>query len=453
MSRRRDSSSSSSSSSGGGGGRRWDAGRFFREREERREPHCRERRTAQVVERPPPSERRRRDVDEILQSAHERFGPPARRPGRNYNDDHLVPSSGAIIPFREREERERSPPVRPQLLRRQSSLDTFDRAFTRRGYDKYDREDYGPPVTPIPVPRRRRTPPSHERADFEEIRIAEPEYYGDEEFHHVRTRNRSRTPRPRGRSIPPVPHTHAHGVEVREIRPSIAPRRGKTRFPKRLVHPHAILDLGYEYEEEDDAYIIFQALHQVHIDDLITRSREVRRTARTTEITDTLAVGDPRENLSVERRRSVSRRPARVLELSRSRRPSVSRLEPPQVRHHRRRRSSPIRIIQPRDVVFEDVIEPRADVALILPDRRRPGRDIQADIRALERERRALRHEREGALEVEEALETNVVGFSTEPSTNQSDDGNFDLIDYCKLNPHFSREIKDRTLSCRSSRI
>ncbi|OJD18807.1 hypothetical protein AJ78_01214 [Emergomyces pasteurianus Ep9510] len=405
MSRRRDSSSASSSSGGregrGGGGGRWDAGRFFREREERREPQPRERRTAQVVERPPPNERRRREVDDLLQAAHERFGPPARRSGRTYNDDDLVSSSGAIVPFREREGRDRSPPVRPQLLRRQSSLDTFDRAATRRGYDTYDREDYGPPVTPIPVPRRRRTPPSHERVDFEEIRVVEPEYYGDEEFHQVRMRNRSRTPRPRGRSIPPAPQA----VEVREIRPPTAPRRGKTRMPKRLVHPRALLDLGYEYEEEEDAYIIFQALQQPHIDDLVTRSREVRRTATTTEITDTLAVGHPRENLSVERRRSVSRRPTRVLELSRSRRPSVSRLEPPSVRHHRRRRSSPIRIIQPRDVVFEDVIEPRADVALILPDRRRLGRDIQADIRALERERRALRYEREGALDVEETLD------------------------------------------------
>ncbi|KKZ67564.1 hypothetical protein EMCG_06798 [[Emmonsia] crescens] len=401
MSRRGDSSSASTSSSGGGGGvggGRWDAGRFFREREERLEPQPRDRRPAQVVDRPPPAERRRRDVDDLLQAAHERFGPPARRPGRTYNDEHLVSSSGAMVPFREREERERSPPVRPQLLRRQSSLDTFDRAATRRTYDKYDREDYGPPVTPIPVPRRRRTPPpSHERVDFEEIRVAEPDYYGDEEFRHIRMRERSMTPRARGRSIPPNPQS----VEVREIRPPTAPRRGKTRMPKRLVHPRAIIDLGYEYEEEENAYVIFQALQQVHIDDLVTRSREVRRTATTTEVIDTLAVGFPRENLSIERRRSVSRRPARVVELSRSRRPSISRPEPPPVRHHRRRRSSPIRIIEPRDVVFEDVIEPRADVALILPDRRR---HIQADIRALERERRVLQYEREGALEVEETL-------------------------------------------------
>ncbi|KAL2368466.1 hypothetical protein BDBG_00637 [Blastomyces gilchristii SLH14081] len=402
MSRRGDSSSASTSSSGGGGGGgRWDAGRFFREREERQEPQARERRT-QIVDRPPPAERRRRDVDELLQAAHERFGPPARRPGRTYNDEHLVPSSGAMIPFREREERDRSPPVRPQLLRRQSSLDTFDRAAARRGYDKYDREDYGPPVTPVPVPHRRRTPPTHEKVDFEEIRVAEPEYYGDEEYHRIRMRDRSVTPRPRGRSIPPSPQP----VEVREIRPSTAPRRGKTRMPKRLVHPRAIIDLGYQYEEEEDAYIIFQALQEAHIEDLVTRSREVRRTATTTEITDTLTVGHPRDNLSIERRRSVSRRPAtRVVERSRSRRPSVSRPEPAPVRHHRRRRSSPIRIIEPRDVVFEDVIEPRADVALIVPDRRRLGRDTQAETRALDRDRRALRSEREGALDVEETLD------------------------------------------------
>ncbi|OJD26509.1 hypothetical protein ACJ73_02104 [Blastomyces percursus] len=402
MSRRGDSSSASTSSSGGGGGGgRWDAGRFFREREERQEPQARERRT-QVVDRPPTAERRRRDVDELLQAAHERFGPPARRPDRTYNDEHLVSSSGAMVPFREREERDRSPQVRPQLLRRQSSLDTFDRAAARRGYDKYDREDYGPPVTPISVPHRRRTPPSHEKVDFEEIRVAEPEYYGDEEYHRIRMRDRSVTPRPRGRSIPPPPQS----VEVREIRPSATPRRGRTRMPKRLVHPRAIIDLGYQYEEEEDAYIIFQALQEAHIEDLVTRSREVRRTATTTEITDTLTVGHPRDNLSIERRRSVSRRPTtRVVERSRSRRPSVSRPEHAPVRRHRRRRSSPIRIIEPRDVVFEDVIEPRADVALIVPDRRRLGRDTQAEIRALDRERRALRYEREGVLDVEETLD------------------------------------------------
>ncbi|QSS64208.1 hypothetical protein I7I51_01273 [Histoplasma capsulatum] len=394
MTRRGDSPSASASSAGGNGeGGRWDASRIFREREERQVPHARNRRTTQVVDRPPPTERRRRDIDDILQAAHERFGPPARRAGRTYNDEHLVSSSGAIVPFREREERERSPPVRPQLLRRQSSLDTFDRAATRRTYDKYDREDYGPPVTPIPVPRRRRSPSSHERIDFEEIRVAEPDYYGDEEFRRVQVRDRSMTPRPRGRSV-----AHRQGVEVRDIRPSTAPRRGKTRMPKRLVHPRAIIDLGYEYEEVDDAYIIFQALQEAHIEDLVTRSREIRRTATTTEITDTLTVGFPSDSLAVERRRSVSRRPAtRVIELSRSRRPSVSRPEAPPVRHHRRRRSSPIRIIEPRDVVLEDVIAPRADVALIVPDRRRLGRDTQTNIRLSERERRAL--------DVEETIE------------------------------------------------
>ncbi|PGH10974.1 hypothetical protein AJ79_05125 [Helicocarpus griseus UAMH5409] len=415
MSRYGDSSSASTSSSGGGGGGgRWDANRFFRERDERLEKQPRERGPTLVAERPPPTERRRRDIDDLLRAAEERYGPPARRSGRTYNDEHLEPSSGAgaLIPFqeRQRERRERSPPVRPQLLRRQSSLDTFDRAANRRNaYNLYDREDYGPPVTPIAVPRRRRTPPQYEEVDFDEIRVAEPDYYGDEEFRHIRRRDRSVTPRPRGRSIPPAPSLSSVPVtaDVREIRPAIAPRRGKTRMPKRTVHPRALLDAGYEYEDEGDSYLIPQALQWAEIQDLITRSREIRRTPTTTEVRDTLAVGPPRETISVERRRSVSRRPARVVESSRSRRPSVSsRTETPPRRRHRRRRSSPIRIIEPRDEVYEDVIEPRADVAVILPDRtRRSERDIQADIRALERERRALRTEREGEVDVEETLD------------------------------------------------
>ncbi|EEH41779.2 hypothetical protein PAAG_03700 [Paracoccidioides lutzii Pb01] len=406
MPRHRDSSSSSSSSSGrgGGGGGRWDANRFFRERDERQESQTRERRTTQVVDRPPPAERRRRNIDDILQAAHECYGPPARRADRTYNDEHLIPSSGVLIPYQEREQRDRSPVLRPRLLRRQSSLDTFDRAASRRVHDAYDSEDYGPPVTPIPivVPRRRRTPPVHEKTDLTEIRVAEPDYYGDEVFRTIRSRDRSVTPRPRGRSVVTVPRE----VEVREIRPASAPRRGMTRVPKHIVHPRAIIDSGYTYEEEGNSYLIFQALQESHIEDLVSRSREIRRTPTTTEIKDTLAVGPPRETISMERRRSVSRRPIRVVE-SRSRRPSVSRVEVQPIRHHRRRRSSPIRIIEPRDVVVEDVLVPRAEVALIMPDRHRlRERDIRADILALDRERRALRQERvEGALEVEETLD------------------------------------------------
>ncbi|KAK2743832.1 hypothetical protein FQN55_007052 [Onygenales sp. PD_40] len=393
MSRHGDASSTSS----GGGGGRWDASRFFRERDERQEPR-RERRGVDVAERER-SQRRRPGLDDLLAAAEERFGPPARRPDRTYQDDHLLSSSGAIIPYKERE---LSPPPRPRLLRRQSSLDTFDRAATRRAYEHFDREDYGPPVTPIPIPRRRRSPPPpppsvprSEEVDFEEIRIVEPEYYGDEEFHQIRPRERSRAPRERV-AVPPPP---SDAVTIREIRP----RRGKTRMPKRIVHPRALLDSGYEYEDEGDTYLLFQALHQTHIDDLITRSKEIRRTANTTEIKDTLAVGPPRETISMERRRSRSRRPS-VMEVQRSRRQSVSRTEPP-VRHHRRRRSSPIRIIEPRDA-YEDVIEPRMDVALIAPRYQRSEREIQAEIRALERERRQLRNEREGnRLEVEEVAD------------------------------------------------
>ncbi|KGY15940.1 hypothetical protein PABG_11190 [Paracoccidioides brasiliensis Pb03] len=406
MPRYRDSSSSSSSSSGRGegGGGRWDANRFFRERDERQESQTRERRTTQVVDRPPPEERRRRNIDDILQAAHERYGPPARRADRTYNDDHLIPSSGALIPYQEREQRDRSPVIRPRLLRRQSSLDTFDRAASRRVHDAYESEDYGPPVTPIPivVPRRRRTPPVYEKTDLTEIRVAEPDYYGDEVFRTIRSRDRSVTPRPRGRSVVTVPRE----VEVREIRPASAPRRGMTRVPKHIVHPRAIIDSGYTYEEEGNSYLIFQALQESHIKDLVSRSREIRRTPTTTEIKDTLAVGPPRETISMERRRSVSRRPIRVVE-SRSRRPSVSRVEIQPIRHHRRRRSSPIRIIEPRDFIVEDVLVPRAEVALIMPDRHRLREsDIQADVLALDRERRALRQERvEGALEVEETLD------------------------------------------------
>ncbi|PGH27944.1 hypothetical protein AJ80_00198 [Polytolypa hystricis UAMH7299] len=413
------SSVTTSSSSTSGGGARWDAERFYREREERhtREPsRRRERRpTVGVAEREREREQRPTIIDDYLRGEEQqRYGPPARAANRTYNDDHLVHSSEEIVPYRSR--RDASLSRRPTLLRRQSSLDTFDRAAQRRAYHEYDSEDYGPPVTampaPIPMPRqRRRTPPRYADSDFEEIRIAEPEYYGDEEFHILRDRARSETPRGRDRSA----FRREHVLEKTIERPY--PRRGKTRIPKRLVHPKVIIDLGYPFEDEGNTVLILKALGKENIDEIVTLSKEIRTITDTTKEKITI---DPnhRDHLTVERRRSKSRRRTITSDVerrevrTRSRaRSSVRPYTPvavpmpiaipvpaPSPRPRRRRRSSPIRIIEPRHS-DHDVISPRADVALILPDRtRRSDRDIREEIRMLEAERQALRAEREGGM-------------------------------------------------------
>jgi len=176
----------------------------------------------------------------------------------------------------------RGPMGRPSLLRRQSSLDTFD----RKPLSRFQREEYGPParyreevrlppLTPIPLPRTRQLgapPRRYEERDYEEIRVAEPDFYGDDEFRGfpervrereiVRTRRRSKERR-RSRSR----ESTADSRTTRSVRSSSSssretnitvgttmknefPKKGKTRMPARLVSKQAIKDLGYTFDEE-----------------------------------------------------------------------------------------------------------------------------------------------------------------------------------------------------------
>ena len=246
--------SNSDAGGGGGGGGRWDAERFARERQER---HA-DTRAPPVLERERPYDgygrdererdrfERRAPTFEERFLAGERYGPPARRPDREYEDEHLVHNSSMVpfVPRRRREPAGGPPPSRPGLLRRQSSLDTFDRKPMRSRYNDYDRDEYSPPppsrAIPVSVPLRQRTPPRYHDREYEDVRVAEPEYFGDEEYRHVReqesTRRRRRSS---SRERRPMPEP--------EEKPF--PRRGKTRMPKRMVHTRAVIELGYPFEE------------------------------------------------------------------------------------------------------------------------------------------------------------------------------------------------------------
>lgn len=196
---------------------------------------------------PPVAERPRYVDDERFEfrlREEDSYGPPARAPNRYYDDDHLDHP-----PDRRRQpRRDDSPDFRPRLVRRQSSLDTFDRLPPRRlevperrsgpRLPSSARSRAGGPVSAAPPPRRR-SPPTrfHEREVYEDIRIAEPEYYGDEEYRDIRDRDRMAD---RRRSSSAARH--------REEKPY--PRKGKTRLPKKLAHTHAISELGYPYKEE-----------------------------------------------------------------------------------------------------------------------------------------------------------------------------------------------------------
>ncbi|KAK3682387.1 hypothetical protein B0T22DRAFT_282281 [Podospora appendiculata] len=206
-------------------------------------------------------------------------------------------------------------PRRPgQLLRRQSSLDTFDRE--RKPIPKfYEREEYGaparrereeyraPPYMPIPLPRSRGLPPPRvyaEREFVEEIQVSDPHRFGDDDFRapevvrekeviRTRRRNRSRESRTsratshshRGRSRSSskssvsVSSSSSGGTAVTSK--SEYPKKGKTRIPARLVSKRALIELGYPYVEEGNTIIVQKALGQQNIDEVLRLSDEYKK--------------------------------------------------------------------------------------------------------------------------------------------------------------------------------
>ena len=189
-------------------------------------------------------------------------------------------------------EREREPPrdSRPSFLRRQSSLDTFDRRPARPFYER-EREEYppparrediyrgdfrAPPYTDIPLPqtRTKALPPPRRYDDryYEDIKVAEPDYYGDDDYRPqtdryqerevVRTRRRresfgsptrshsTRTRSRRGSSPTSTTTSRSSSSSGGTTIKSEYPKKGKTRIPGRLVSKRALIDLGYPYLEE-----------------------------------------------------------------------------------------------------------------------------------------------------------------------------------------------------------
>lgn len=231
---------------------------------------------------PPVMERERfREVDD-------RFSQPARR--RNEIFEEPTPSevaNRALAPYRRKSVIDqdinidissrhgelapaRAPrPARPQYIRRQSSLDTFDRRPLPRYGDveKFEREEIHeyrlPKNVPIPLPiresQRRRSPPRRyrEEDEFEEIRYddrgppgrgREDESYREVEVHREKSRVR------RSKSV--AKSTRSSSISsFEDIQPSRATfgKKGRTRMPKRLVKKQAVIELGYPFEEEVSA--------------------------------------------------------------------------------------------------------------------------------------------------------------------------------------------------------
>ncbi|KAI9800851.1 MAG: hypothetical protein M1825_003634 [Sarcosagium campestre] len=239
----------------------------------------------------------------------EERGGRSRRDSLYHEDDRVSidssPSRGSLTPIRsggggggrprrqsvviERERDRiqdmRSPPSggrgggRPGMLRRQSSLDTFD----RRPLPKYlEREQrIIRESAPVPPPRRRRSPPRrYEERDYEEIRIAEPAYYGNDEYHDFRDYDRG------PRRQPQIYRYQSDSTFDDRIDDVPSARPGKTRIPKRLVEKSAIDALGYPFEEELDHLVILRALDRDRIDEVVRVSKELRGSGDTYTIED-----------------------------------------------------------------------------------------------------------------------------------------------------------------------
>lgn len=274
---------------GGRGGQRWDSERFNMERDRVR--YGGERDTFQerevirdtIVPRGGvyggPPRPRERSFDEV----HERSGPRGgyeedRIRERVYYDDapryerEREPVRERTTIEKEREYYNPSPPLRspnrPGFLRRQSSLDTFDRRPLTKYVERREEETYDPRVgefVPIPpLPRARALPPPRRyvERDYEEIKIAEPDYYGDDDYRPypervkereiIRTRRRSRSRVRSEKSSKSVRSSSSSSTSSKEIETlkSEFPKKGKTRMPARLVSKKALIDLDYPFEEE-----------------------------------------------------------------------------------------------------------------------------------------------------------------------------------------------------------
>ena len=263
---------------------RWDRDRFESFRfAERDRPGETDIRVADRVERRGPGGRfEERDYHE-----EDRYGQLPSRPRRSDRElfgeqDPRDIAERALAPYKKKPEVERDivldverrrvvrddyAPPRPGLLRRQSSLDTFDRRPQRR----YDEEYRMPPNVDIPLPRR----PSMSRRrlreeDFEQFGY--PEDYRDVEIVRERevrrrvpsdakSRKSDRKSRKSARSVTTSTRSSSSSSSSSSTETYRMPSRagspgrklgkkGRTRMPKRLVRKEVVIDLNYPFIEE-----------------------------------------------------------------------------------------------------------------------------------------------------------------------------------------------------------
>lgn len=210
---------------------------------------------------------------------------------------------------RDREYYRDSSPRRPTLLRRQSSLDTYDRRPLPKFFDQREelppparredirrediyREGYrAPAYTPIPLPKARGLPAPRRYDDrfYEDIqvehdrieeaiphypteRIVEREVIREKEKEKEKEkrsrsresrstkrshRGRSRASKSSSRSSSSSSSSSSSGGTTVKSTKSEYPKKGKTRIPARLVSKRALIDIGYPFIEEVRFFFFF----------------------------------------------------------------------------------------------------------------------------------------------------------------------------------------------------
>ena len=174
----------------------------------------------------------------------------------------LAPYRRTSIHERDAEIPVRRPP-RPKYVRRQSSLDTFDRRPLPRYGDQVYEEEYRPhQYVPRQIPIRSREPNLYNPPrQFREHEYESVHYHhhdhSDSDTHskisvHQNRNKASRSVKSKTvRSSSSSSSSSSSGVTATTLksRKKIG-KRGKTRIPKRLVKKEVIINFGYPYDEE-----------------------------------------------------------------------------------------------------------------------------------------------------------------------------------------------------------
>ncbi|KAF2763083.1 hypothetical protein EJ05DRAFT_25136 [Pseudovirgaria hyperparasitica] len=403
---------------------------------------------------------------EVIDRDYEDERPTRRRP--EFLDRHEPTPSEvnktALAPYRRKSivERDLDPPARrparPQFVRRQSSLDTFDRRPIAR-YGDREKEEWRPPTNvPIPLPfrERRRKPTYDDYDDYEEIRYRDYEPDSREEYRDIEIRRERSTRRRRrsGRSKrapsssssssastqrpsvkassvhtpsvhsvsvhhvhePSVHESSVHEPSVHEPPPPPLPgKKGRTRMPKRLVHINALIEKGYEFDDEEDFLVVRRALEKEQIDEVIKISEGYKESRVTYRYEDT---GEPAPPPPLEMPppppppASVHSHhsqhippppPAPPAAFAPPPPPAAFAPPPPPASVY----SHNVRTVEPsHNYQFEEHIQESnhisGPVTSLVPRRPRTEREIREEIRSLEEERRLVRIDRETDYEIVE---------------------------------------------------